>query len=109
MLGNFSFGDYFKREAIEFAWELSREVFGLAEDDIWVTVFAGDEALGLGPDEEAIAFWRRSGCRASGSWSARARRTSGRPGPTGPCGPSSELYLDRGIEFGAAGDLPGGR
>ncbi len=108
MLGNFSFGDYFKREAIEFAWELSREVFGLAEDDIWVTVFAGDEALGLGPDEEAITFWTEVGVprerivecsRAENFWQA---------GPTGPCGPSSELYLDRGIEFGAAADLPGG-
>ena len=49
MLGNFSFGDYFKREAIEFAWELSREVFGFAAQDIWVTVFEGDEELGLGP------------------------------------------------------------
>ena len=61
MLGNFSFGDYFKREAIAFAWELSREVFGFAEKDIWVTVFEGDEALGLGPDEEAIAFWEEVG------------------------------------------------
>jgi alanyl-tRNA synthetase len=108
MLGNFSFGDYFKREAIELAWELSREVFGLSEGDIWVTVFAGDEALGLGPDEEAIAFWTEVGVprerivecsRAENFWQA---------GPTGPCGPSSELYLDRGIEFGAAEDLPGG-
>jgi alanyl-tRNA synthetase len=108
MLGNFSFGDYFKREAIEFAWELSREVFGLSEGDIWVTVFAGDEALGLGSDEEAITFWTEVGVprerivecsRAENFWQA---------GPTGPCGPSSELYLDRGIEFGVAADLPGG-
>src|SRR5438105_2437513 len=61
MLGNFSFGDYFKREAIAFAWELSREVFGFAGEDIWVTVFAGDEQLGLGPDEEAIAHWQDVG------------------------------------------------
>src|ERR1700742_2201559 len=51
MLGNFSFGDYFKREAIRFAWDLSREGFGLNEDDIWVTVFGGDDELGIGPDE----------------------------------------------------------
>ena len=57
MLGNFSFGDYFKREAIAFAWQLSREVFGFREQDIWVTVFEGDEELGLGPDEEAIECW----------------------------------------------------
>ncbi|HEY2142492.1 MAG TPA: alanine--tRNA ligase [Solirubrobacteraceae bacterium] len=108
MLGNFSFGDYFKREAIEFAWELSREVFGFSERDIWVTVFAGDEELGLGPDAEAIAFWREVGVarerivecpRAENFWQA---------GPTGPCGPCSELYLDRGLEHGSREDLPGG-
>src|SRR5947199_5680436 len=108
MLGNFSFGDYFKREAIQFAWELSRDVFGLAERDIWVTVFAGDEELGLGPDEEAIGHWLSVGVprerivecsRAENFWQA---------GPTGPCGPCSELYLDRGLEFGAPDDLPGG-
>jgi alanyl-tRNA synthetase len=108
MLGNFAFGDYFKREAIAFAWELSLEVFELREQDIWVTVFAGDEELGLGPDEEAIAFWIEVGVpcerivdcpRAENFWQA---------GPTGPCGPSSELYLDRGLELGTADDLPGG-
>src|SRR6201993_4609456 len=57
MLGNFAFGDYFKREAIEFAWELSLDVFGFAPQDIWVTVFEGDDALGIGPDEEAIEHW----------------------------------------------------
>ena len=57
MLGNFSFGDYFETEAIGFAWDLSREVFGFPEESIWVTVFEGDEALGLGPDEEAIDAW----------------------------------------------------
>src|SRR4051812_1549349 len=57
MLGNFSIGDYFKQGAVEFAWELSREGFGLNPDDIWITVFEGDEELGLGPDEEAIDAW----------------------------------------------------
>src|SRR5579859_7527404 len=57
MLGNFSFGDYLKDEAITLAWELSLDVFGIAPEDIWVTVFEGDEELGLGPDEEAIARW----------------------------------------------------
>src|SRR4029077_4948257 len=61
MLGNFSIGDYFKQGAIELAWELSREVFGFAADELWVTVFAGDETLGLGPDEEAIELWRAVG------------------------------------------------
>src|SRR6202048_5057161 len=57
MLGNFSIGDYFKREAVEFAWELSRDGFGLPADRIWITVFEGDDALGLGPDEEALEAW----------------------------------------------------
>jgi alanyl-tRNA synthetase len=108
MLGNFSFGDYFKREAIAFAWELSREVFGFAADDIWVTVFEGDEGLGLGEDEEAIALWSALGVsperivlcpRSENFWQA---------GPTGPCGPCSELYIDRGVEHGSPEDLPGG-
>src|SRR3981081_476473 len=61
MLGNFSFGDYFKREAIGYAWELSLEVFGFAAGDIWVTVFEGDDALAIGPDEEAIECWLELG------------------------------------------------
>jgi alanyl-tRNA synthetase len=108
MLGNFSFGDYFKREAIEFAWELSRKVFGLAEDDIWVTVFAGDEALGLGPDEEAIALWQEVGVPRARIVQCSREENFWQAGPTGPCGPSSELYLDRGLEFGLKKDLPGG-
>jgi alanyl-tRNA synthetase len=108
MLGNFSFGDYFKKEAIEFAWTLSLEVFGFDPADIWVTVFEGDEALGLGPDEEAIERWLETGVpperivrcsRAENFWEA---------GPTGPCGPCSELYIDRGLSYGLPEDLPGG-
>ncbi len=108
MLGNFSFGDYFKRAAIEFAWELSREVFGLAEEDIWVTVFAGDEALGLGPDEEAIGIWQQVGVPRGRIVECSREENFWQAGPTGPCGPSSELYLDRGLDFGTAEDLPGG-
>ncbi len=74
---------------------------------IWVTVFGGDEELGLGPDEEAIEVWGSLGVpderivrlgRADNFWQA---------GPTGPCGPCSELYLDRGEEFGDPGERPG--
>jgi alanyl-tRNA synthetase len=108
MLGNFSFGDYFKREAIEFAWDLSREVFGLREEDIWVTVFAGDEALALGPDEEAIGLWLEVGVPRGRIVECSREENFWQAGPTGPCGPSSELYLDRGLEFGTAEDLPGG-
>jgi alanyl-tRNA synthetase len=108
MLGNFSFGDYFKREAIAFAWELSREVFGFSEDSIWVTVFAGDDALGLGPDEEAIAFWREVGVKRERIVECPRSENFWQAGPSGPCGPCSELYVDRGIEHGSAEDLPGG-
>src|SRR4051794_27513569 len=108
MLGNFSMGDYFKEGAVEFAWELSLEGFGFDPELIWVTVFEGDEELGLGPDEEAIEAWlkigvpreRIVGCpRSENFWQA---------GPIGPCGPCSELYLDRGLGWGKADDLPGG-
>src|SRR4029077_246421 len=61
MLGNFSFGDYFKREAVKFAWELSREGFGFQEEDIWITVFAGDDELGIDIDHEAIDAWLEVG------------------------------------------------
>jgi alanyl-tRNA synthetase len=108
MLGNFSFGDYFKREAIGFAWELSREVFGFSEQDIWVTVFEGDEGLGLGPDEEAIELWRALGVPSERIVLCPRSENFWQAGPTGPCGPCSELYLDRGVEYGAPEDLPGG-
>jgi alanyl-tRNA synthetase len=108
MLGNFSFGDYFKQEAIGLAWELSREVFGLSERDIWVTVFSGDEALGLGRDDEAIERWRAVGVPAERIIECPRSENFWQAGPTGPCGPSSELYFDRGLEYGSADDLPGG-
>jgi alanyl-tRNA synthetase len=108
MLGNFSIGDYFKQGAVEYALQLSTEGFGLDPEKIWITVFEGDEELGLGPDEEAIEAWRSVGVplerivlcpRSENFWQA---------GETGPCGPCSELYADRGLEFGAEDDLPGG-
>jgi alanyl-tRNA synthetase len=107
MLGNFSFGDYFKQKAAEYAWELSTQDFGLDPERIWVTVFGGDPELGLGPDEEAIAVWESIGVpserivqlgRADNFWQA---------GPSGPCGPCSELYYDRGLGFGGEDDRPG--
>ena len=107
MLGNWSFGDYFKAESIPWGWELSTKGFGMDPERIWVTVFGGDEELGLGPDEEAIEIWRGVGVpddrivrlgREDNFWQA---------GPTGPCGPCSELYLDRGEQFGGPDDLPG--
>jgi alanyl-tRNA synthetase len=107
MLGNWSFGDYFKEQSIPWGWELSTDGFGFDPDRIWVTVFQGDEELGLGPDTEAIEIWHEVGVpderivqlpRSENFWQA---------GPTGPCGPCSEMYLDRGVEFGGPDDRPG--
>jgi alanyl-tRNA synthetase len=108
MLGNFSFGDYFKREAIRFAWDLTRHGFGLNEDDIWVTVFGGDDQLGLGPDQEAIDLWLEVGMPRERIVECPRSENFWESGPTGPCGPDSELYLDLGVERGQADDLPGG-
>jgi alanyl-tRNA synthetase len=107
MLGNFSLGDYFKREAAAFAWELSREGFGFPEQDIWITVFAGDDELGLGPDQEAIDAWLEIGVPRERIVECPREENFWQMGPTGPCGPCSELYLDRGLQFGEPDDLPG--
>jgi alanyl-tRNA synthetase len=108
MLGNFSFGDYFKRGAVEFAWKLSRDGFGFPEQDIWITVFAGDHELGLGPDEEAIQAWLEVGVPRERIVECPRSENFWQMGPTGPCGPCSELYLDRGVQHGKPDDLPGG-
>ena len=108
MLGNFSFGDYFKREAARFAWELSTEGFGFPAEQVWITVFAGDDELGLGPDQDAIDAWLEIGVPRERIVECPRSENFWQAGPTGPCGPCSELYLDRGLEFGAADDLPGG-
>jgi alanyl-tRNA synthetase len=107
MLGNFSFGDYFKRDAIRYAWDLSRDGFGLNADDIWVTVFGGDEQLGIGPDEEAIDLWLEVGMPRERIVECPREENFWESGLTGPCGPDSELYLDRGLQYGKADDLPG--
>ena len=107
MLGNFSVGDYFKQGAAEHAWELSTQGFGFDPERIWITVFGGDDDLGLGPDEEAIACWRSIGIPDSRIVALGTEHNFWQSGPTGPCGPCSELYLDRGLEFGGEDDRPG--
>jgi alanyl-tRNA synthetase len=107
MLGNWSFGDYFKAESIPWGWELSTQGFGMDPERIWVTVFGGDEELGLGPDEEAISLWRGVGVPGERIVPLGREDNFWQAGPSGPCGPCSELYLDRGERFGAAGERPG--
>jgi alanyl-tRNA synthetase len=107
MLGNWSFGDYFKEESIPWGWELATQGFGMDPERIWVTVFGGDEELGLGPDEEAIEIWRRVGVADERIVQLGREDNFWQAGPTGPCGPCSELYLDRGVAFGADDERPG--
>ena len=97
MLGNWSFGDYFKREAIEWAWELLTGELGLPKERLWVTVFGGDETDGLPVDEDAERIWREH----TDIDPARILRFDKRDnfwemGETGPCGPCSEIHIDRG-------------
>lgn len=93
MLGNFSFGDYFKEKAIEYAWEVSMNCFGFSEKDLWVTIYQDDD--------EAFELWKK--------WVKEDRivRLGEKDnfwamGDTGPCGPCSELYFDRGEKYGSA-------
>ncbi len=73
MLGNWSFGDYFKAESIPWGWQLATEGFGMDPEKIWVTVFGGDEELGLGPDTEAIEIWEATGVPRRADRPARPR------------------------------------
>ena len=100
MLGNFSFGRYFKEGAIDLAWEFIFEHMNVDPDRLWCSVFAGDPELGLGEDEVAIAHWERKGMpperitrlpRADNFWSV---------GGPGPCGPDSEIFYDWGENVG---------
>lgn len=104
MLGNFSFGDYFKKEVIPWAWEFVTKELGMPAERISVTIFAGDEQNAA--DDEAFEIWHKH----VGVPAERIHRMSrkdnfwGPPGPTGPCGPCSELYFDRGPEYGCSDD-----
>src|SRR6478736_6137886 len=100
MLGNFSFGDYFKAEAIALAWELYTEVLGLDPKRLWVTVHE--------TDDEAEAIWRDEIGVAAGRIQRLGEDNFWRMGDTGPCGPSSEIFWDLGSEFGADGGPDGG-
>ena len=109
MLGNFSFGQYFKEGAIEYATEYLQERLKLDWDRIWVSVHAGDPGLKLGPDEEAIGHWERIGMPAERIVPLPSSENFWSVGGPGPCGPDSEMYWDWGEETGCGNDdcLPG--
>ena len=108
MLGNFSFGDYFKKDAIPFAWELLTTVWQLPPDRLFPTIFKGE--AGIPRDDEAFAIWQRirPGRPRSPSWASP--RTSGRWATPGPCGRCSEIHYYRGDDVPCdeerAGRLP---
>ncbi len=98
MLGNFSFGDYFKREAIEFAWTLITGTFGLPAERLWVTVFRGNERVEA--DAEALAIWRDViGVPAERILALGEKDNFWSMGDTGPCGPCTELHFDLGADL----------
>ena len=93
MMGNWSFGDYFKKEAITWGWEFLTEVMNIDKDKLYVTVFGGDDKDGMAPDNEAYEFWKEHvdesriiyGSKKDNFWEM---------GETGPCGPCSEIHID---------------
>jgi alanyl-tRNA synthetase len=106
MLGNWSFGDYYKKEAIAWAWELLTEVFGLPKDRLWATVFK-DEQGELEADEEAATLWRSETDINPAHIVYLGRKDNfWEMADTGPCGPNSEIILDRGPEACSRQDDP---
>jgi alanyl-tRNA synthetase len=97
MLGNFSFGDYFKEDAIRFAWELITKVYGLDEERLWFSVFEGDDSVPA--DEEAAALWVKAGARPERVLRFGRKDNFWQMGDTGPCGPCSEIHYFRGEDL----------
>ena len=104
MMGNFSFGDYFKRDAIAFAWELvtSPEWLGIPKDKLYVTIFKGEE--GVPRDEEAYELWRGQGIPADRIHELGMKDNFWAMGDTGPCGPCSEIFYDMGLAASETGE-----
>jgi alanyl-tRNA synthetase len=99
MLGNFSFGDYFKKDAIAYAWELitSREWFGIAKEKLYVTIFEGSgEPMPVPRDSEAYDLWVAQGVAKDRIFDGGLKDNFWQMGDTGPCGPCSEIYYDMG-------------
>jgi len=95
MLGNWSFGDYFKREAITWAWELLTQVWKLDPTRLHVTVFEGDPQAGIPRDDEAAEFWKAVGVPESRIHLGNKKDNFWEMGNTGPCGPCTEIHIDR--------------
>jgi alanyl-tRNA synthetase len=97
MLGNFSFGDYFKEDAIRFAWELMVDVYGLDPERLWFSVFEGDDKVPA--DEEAAALWVKVGAKPERVLRFGKKDNFWQMGDTGPCGPCSEIHYFRGDDL----------
>ncbi|MEJ2595674.1 MAG: alanine--tRNA ligase [bacterium] len=93
MLGNWSFGDYFKKEAIEWAWELFTTIYKIPKEDLYASVFQGDESDGLPPDEESYQYWKAHLPEEQILWGSK-KDNFWEMGDTGPCGPCSEIHVD---------------
>ena len=93
MLGNWSFGDYFKHEAIDWAWDLLVNVYGLEPKNLYATVFEGDDSIGVSRDDEAAKFWEAH-LPKDHILNGNAHDNFWEMGDTGPCGPCSEIHID---------------
>jgi len=108
MLGNWSFDDYFKAEAIEWAWELVTKVWGIDQDRLWARVFEGDETDGLDKDEEAARLWTKVTSISADRVLAFGKKDNfWAMGDTGPCGPCSEIDIDLGPDMCSMQHVPG--
>jgi len=108
MLGNWSFDDYFKAEAIQWAWELFTDVWGIEPDRLWATVFGGDYTEGLPEDEEAANLWTKVTSIPAEKVLAYGKKDNfWEMGETGPCGPCSEIHIDLGPEMCDMKNVPG--